>query len=185
MKTYISILRGINVSGQKKIQMAGLKKLYEDLNFKDVTTYIQSGNVIFRVSEKIAEIALSEKIGKKIFEQYGFQVPVILRDSKEMKAVVDQNPFSGKRVIDLSKLHVTFLSKVPRKMLADSLLTFQQTIDRFIISGREIYLYCPNGYGTTKLSNTFFERKLEVTATTRNWKTVMTLNEIATTQFLS
>ena len=82
MQTFISILRGINVSGQKKILMAELKVLYESLKFKDVITYIQSGNVLFKSNEKLSDIEFATKIEKAIYKKYGFEVPVIIRNKE-------------------------------------------------------------------------------------------------------
>ncbi len=89
-----------------------------------------------------------------------------------MQSVVDTNPFVKMKGIDLDKLHVTFLSEVPTNENLEKIKTYQYKPDEFIINGREVYLSCPNGYGNTKLSNTFFENKLKVIATTRNWRTV-------------
>ncbi len=179
LTTYISILRGINVSGQKKIQMKDLKKMYEALNFKEVTTYIQSGNVIFKTDEKASIHELSLKISNRISDQYNFSVPVIIRNAKDMENTLKNNPFISEPGIDIARLHVTFLAEIPKLTLIENLKNTDQTTDRFRIIDREIYLYCPNGYGITKLSNTYFEKKLQVTATTRNWKTIQKLVEIA------
>ena len=175
MKTFLSILRGINVSGQKKVPMAELKSLYEELNLKDISTYIQSGNVIFR-TESIK--GLSQKIEQKIFAKYNFNVPVIIRTMDEIQSVLKRNPFIKENNIDLEKLHVTYLAENPKQENIDKLNTYNYQPDLFCISGKEIYLYCPNGYGRTKLTNTFFENKLKVTATTRNWRTTNELFKI-------
>jgi uncharacterized protein (DUF1697 family) len=178
METYISILRGINVSGHKKIQMNDLKTLYEDLKFKNVTTYIQSGNVVFKASKQRDEV-LAKKIEAAIYSKYDFEVPVITRNVEEMKNTISINPFLKDTGIDKEKLHVTFLEEIPDKTKVDSIKNIDYSPDKLIITGKEIFLYCPNGYGITKLSNNFFENKLKVNATTRNWKTVNKLVEIA------
>ena len=179
MQTFISILRGINVSGQKKIWMADLKKLYEGLSFSDVKTYIQSGNVIFESDSKSSEIQLAKKIEKAIFTKYNFEVPVIIRTKEELGKIVSQNPFTKEKNIDLKKLHVTFLSEAPDKEKIDQIKQVDFLPDRFAIKGKEIYLHIPVSYGETKLSNKFFENKLKVSATTRNWNTVNKLFEMA------
>lgn len=178
METYISILRGINVSGQKKIKMADLKALYEELKFKDVITYIQSGNVIFKVDKKISCTELSGKIEKKIYENYQFDVPVIIRTIAEMKKVLSGNPFQKQKGIDFERLYVTFLADEPKKVELEKVEKLDFTPEKFNIIGKEVYLYCPNGYGRTKLNNNFFENKLKVVATTRNWNTVNKLVEM-------
>ena len=177
MEIYISILRGINVSGQKKIIMADLKGLYENLGFQDVQTYIQSGNVIFK-SPKTEKSILKNKIETKISKQYGFSVPVQVLELQKLNKVFANNPFVNKRNEDISKLHVTFLEEVPEAEIRSEIMNIQSTSDEFIISGKVIYVFCPNGYGRTKLNNTFFEKKLKTSATTRNWKTISKLVEL-------
>ena len=174
MATYISILRGINVSGQKKIRMEDLKGLYEGLDFSEVTTYIQSGNVIFKTGLNLSISGLSEKIEKAIEEKYHFHVPVIIRTADEIRKILSSNPFLDEDGLDREKLHVTFLEEKPQPTDVGAIQKFDFSPDRFWIIGKEVYLYCPGGYGNTKLSNTFFEKKLHVKATTRNWKTVHT-----------
>jgi uncharacterized protein (DUF1697 family) len=178
MQTFISILRGINVSGQKKILMAELKLLYESLKFKDVTTYIQSGNVLFKSDKSLSDLELATKIRKAIYKKYGFEVPVIIRSKDEIQKIISTNPFLKEKDIDEKKLHVTFLSEIPVKENIESIKSDNYLPDQFIISGKDIYLHIPVSYGETKLSNNFFEKKLKVTATTRNWNTVKKLLEL-------
>lgn len=180
METFISILRGINVSGHKKVEMAALKALYEELGFEVVTTYIQSGNVIFKSRKNVSENEQITAIERAILAKYGFEVPVIVRSLEEMKQVVLNNPFVKENDIDVEKLHVTFLAAIPEGVKTDAIKNLDYSPDKFIIDGKEIFLYCPGGYGITKLSNNFFENKLKVTATTRIWKTVNKLIELAT-----
>lgn len=174
MQTYISILKGINVSGQKKILMADLKTLIETLEFKEVFTYIQSGNVVFKSDGKLPDMGLAKKIEAAIEKKYGFQVPVIIRNIEELDKVISNNPF-----LAIEKLHVTFLSQAPKENNIKSIENIDFSPDRFFIKGKEVFLHIPESYGETKLSNKFFENKLKVTATTRNWKTVNKLFEIA------
>ena len=180
MQVFVSILRGINVSGQKKILMADLKALYEGLKFKDVTTYIQSGNVIFKSDSKLSDAALAEKIEAAILKKYSFTVPVIVRNIHQLENIISGNPFLKEKKIDLEKLHVTFLSEIPGKSALDAIKMQDYSPDQFSVVRQEVFLNTPGGYGETKLSNKFFENKLKVTATTRNWKTVNKLLEIAT-----
>ncbi|MDQ2721365.1 MAG: DUF1697 domain-containing protein [Bacteroidota bacterium] len=179
MQTFVSILRGINVSGQKKMLMSDLKVLYEGLKFKDVITYIQSGNVIFKSEVKISDIELAKKIELSILKKYGFNVPVIIRSVQELTKAISINPFLKEKNINLEKLHITFLSEIPKKENVENINALNFSPDQFIIIGKEVFLYCPGGYGETKLSNNFFEKKLKVNATTRNWKTVNKLLELA------
>jgi uncharacterized protein (DUF1697 family) len=180
MPTYISMLRGINVSGQKQIRMHDLKTLYEILGFGNVITYIQSGNVIFNTDLNLPVWKLSLKIENAISEKYTFNLPVILRTTVEMKAIINANPFVKDVAKSPGKLYITFLEEKPQLTLLEKINPLEFLPDRFIIQEREIYLNCSSGYGTTKLSNKFFENKLQVKATTRNWNTVNKLLELAT-----
>jgi len=175
MKTFISMLRGINVSGKNRIAMAALKEMYLGLGFTNVVTYVQSGNVVFDSTDADAA-ALTRVLETAINQTFGFDVPVILRHKDRFQQLLDGNPFTHARDEDPTKLHITFLSDVPT--LGVPAIPNGCT-DEFVLDGKELYLFCPGGYGETKLSNSFFERKLKVTATTRNWNTVNALYELA------
>jgi uncharacterized protein (DUF1697 family) len=175
---YIAMLRGINVSGKNIIKMEDLRRSFEAMGFDGVSTYVQSGNVIFE-SAKASSTVLSQRIGEKILHDFGFAVALILKTPNELKTVVGANPFVKKSTIDHSKLYVTFLSRPPSTTALRNLDALKAGPDEFFITGREIYLYCPNGYGRTKLSNNVFERMLSVAATTRNWKTAHMLLEMS------
>ena len=175
----VSLLRGINVSGQKKILMADLRDLFERLGFSQVATYIQSGNVVFESPESARDL-LQKQIQDAIRADYGFTVPVELRSHRELTTVIAEYPFGE---IDLalegSKIAVTFLSEEPP---AASLATLEQYViapDELVHRGREIYLRCPDGFGKAKLTNAILEKKLGVSATSRNWKTVLKLAEMS------
>lgn len=176
---YISILRGINVSGQKKIKMLELKSLYESLGFKNVVTYIQTGNVIFDSSDKSIP-DLKSKIEKAIDKQFKFHVPVEIRTRLELKNIIKNSPFGP---VDLenegAKVLVTFLSSTPTKTNISNINKYVVAPEKLAVKGKEVYLYCPNGYGKSKLSNNFLEKKLGVEATTRNWTSVLKLYELS------
>jgi len=175
MNTYISMLRGINVSGQKKIRMAELKSLYESLGFGNVQTYVQSGNVVFDSEEKDVT-KLRDSIETQIQATFGFSVPVLIRTGDEFKRIIESHPFAKKEAI---RVLVTFLYEFPEKSRLEALSQFQDKVDQFAIGEQEIFLFCPGGYGRTKLSNSFFEKRLKVVATTRNWKSVNALYGMA------
>ncbi len=180
MPAYIAMLRGINVSGHKTIKMEDLRSLCSDLGFRNVETYVQSGNIVFQTSIENSA-ALTKCIGEAILHSFGFDAPVIVRTSKEMRNVIANNPFLKEKDIDSSKLHVTFLSETAQKSSLKKLETLSTGPDRFYAALQEIYLYCPGGYGKTKLSNSAIEKALSVRATTRNWKTTNTLFEMVST----
>ena len=175
---YISILRGINVSGQRKIKMANLKDVYVSLGFQNVITYIQSGNVIFKSNEEDTKKVAAE-IEAAILKSFGFDVPVLVIELARLTRVYTSNPFVNERHEDEAFLHVTFLEENTDVHLLNKITTDPKSTDEFVISGSAIYLYCPNGYGRTKLNNNFFENKLKAKATTRNWKTITNLVELA------
>ena len=177
MPTCVAMLRGINVGSGKIVKMERLRASFGALGFRGVRTYVQSGNVIFE-SEQKSPAGLSKTIGKKIQRDFGFTVPVLVKSSKEMEQIVANNPSVKEKGIDHSKLHVTFLSGAPPKTAVKILEPLATGRERFRILNREIYLYCPDGYGNTKLSNNAIEKKLSVVATTRNWRTVNTLLEM-------
>ena len=177
--TYISILRGINVSGQKKIKMADLKVLYEESGFEGVTTYIQSGNVIFD-SEDNDKSNLKSIIEKAIKEKYKFHVPVDIRTSQELKGILENCPYDEAMIEEnATKVLVTFLLSIPSKAKIVELSEYVKPPEKLTVRGCEVYLYCPNGYGKSKLTNTFLESKLGVSATTRNWRSVRKLYELS------
>jgi uncharacterized protein (DUF1697 family) len=178
METYLAILRGINVSGQKLMPMKELKALFEELGFQDVSTYIQSGNVLFRAETADAQ-KLASQIEGRILERYQFQVPVLIRTPADLQAAIGRNPFLQQNNLDTSKLHITFLADHPAQARIRQVSSANYEPDQCHISGKEVFLYCPQGYGRTKLNNTFFETKLGVTATTRNLKTVRQLISMA------
>jgi len=176
---YISLLRGINVSGQKKIKMLDLKSLYESLGFVNVVTYIQSGNVIFESDNKnIAK--LKSQIEDTIEGKFKFDVPVEIRKKSEVTTIITNNPLGPINLeTDSTRVLVTFLAAKPNKDKLADLLSYVSLPNKMLISGKEIYLYCPNGYGKSKLTNNFIEKKLGVVATTRNWKSVLKLHELS------
>jgi uncharacterized protein (DUF1697 family) len=178
MKTYISLLRGINVSGQKLIKMDALRKSYENMGFHNVTTYLQSGNVIFEGNDSDIN-DLEQKISRQIENDFGFEVPVIVLTIEKLKQVIDNNPFLKDLNKDQSFLHVTFLSSKPGQFNYKTIEDKKQNGEEIIFSDMAVYLYCPNGYGRTRLNNNFLESKIKVGATTRNWRTTNELFKIA------
>lgn len=181
MRTYISILRGINVSGQKMIKMADLKKLYAELGFMEIQSYIQSGNVIFQY-EPSEPHELEQKITAGIRTAYSFEVPVMVLEIEELQSVLANNPYIADPSKDDNFMHVTFLSALPDTVALTKLNEIHYPGEEFLVLDRAIYLYCPNGYGRTKFNNSFFEKKLKLAATTRNWKTAKELLIIALKQ---
>ncbi|MFP3122765.1 DUF1697 domain-containing protein [Ectobacillus funiculus] len=168
MTIYIAFLRGINVGGKKIIKMEKLKDIFKSLYFQNVKTYIQSGNVIFDSPEESADILY--KIETELENVLGYKVTSIIRTADELEEIIKQNPFSASE--DVEKQYVTFLHREPTVEAADRLMSYKNDVDDFCVTHREVFLLCGKGYGKTKFSNHFLESKLDVLATTRNWKTV-------------
>jgi uncharacterized protein (DUF1697 family) len=178
MPTAIALLRGINVSGHQVMKMEPLRGSFEALGFGNVRTYVQSGNVVFEA--KAGDLAgLPGKLAARLLRDFGFSVPVTVRAAEEMGRVVRENPFLKEKGIDLSKLHVTFLSDIPSGAGLKKLGGMATGPDRFHCRRTSVYLHCPEGYGNTRLSNNAIEKALAVGATTRNWKTVTTLLQMS------
>ena len=138
MNRKIGILRGINVGGKRKILMADLKSLCEELGLKNVTTYIQSGNLIFNSDKPNSE--LENKLEKAITEKFGFDVPVIVRTEKELESSIRKNPFIAKDV-DIYQLHLTFLKEKPNEEDIERILTFNYEPDKFKIAEKDIFIF--------------------------------------------
>ena len=171
-RTYVALLRGINVGGKNSVPMKDLVAMFEKAGCAEVSTYIQSGNVVFRAEAALA-VKLPAAIGAAIKKRFGFEPPVVLRSGEELRKVAEGNPFIK---CEAETLHVAFLADLPGKEPVRSLEP--KPPDEFAVIGREIYLRCPNGYGKTKLTNAWFDSRLKTISTVRNWRTVLKLLEM-------
>jgi uncharacterized protein (DUF1697 family) len=176
METYVALLRGVNLGARNKVSMPDLRQLFHALEAEDVLTYVQSGNVVFKSPAEAAELvsAIEDRINRDL----GLEVIVLLRTSGELEQVLARNPFA-KSGREPTQLHVTFLAETPSPERVRALDPSRSEPDEHHVAGREVYLHTPNGYGRSKLSNAYFEKQLGVSATTRNWKTVRALAELA------
>lgn len=174
------MLRGINVSGKNILKMSDLKQMCQSLGYKNVSTYIQSGNIIFQTDECSLNI-LETTISKEILKIFFMNVPVIVIEKSMLKPILEQNPFLKKRNKDAEKLYICFLSNLPDNQLLKKIEPTSYLPDEYIIAEKMIYIFCQNGYGNTKLNNNFFENKLKLNATTRNLKTLTELIKICDT----
>jgi uncharacterized protein (DUF1697 family) len=177
MPLYISMLRGINVGGHKRIKMDKLRASFEALGFERVKTYIQSGNVVFK-GGKLSTLKLSERIEERILGDFGFPVSVVSRSSDEMATTIERNPFLNQRGIDHEKLHVMFLSDAPASAALKTLADLTEAPNQCRSSDREIYFYLPNGVSHSVLMKSPVDRILAVVTTTRNWRTVKSLHQM-------
>lgn len=179
VRAYVALVRGINVSGHNRLAMNDLRTLVATAGAEDVETYLQSGNVVFRSTVSDPE-RMRGAIEARIRSQMGKEIAVLVRTAEDMQRTMEGNPLLSDDH-EGSHLHVTFLSAVPDSGRAATLREAADTFapDLFRLAPAEVYLLCPNGYGRTKLNNAFFERKLGVAATTRNWRTVIALVQMA------
>lgn len=178
MPVYTSILRGINVNGQKLIKMEALRKALTGAGLEDLQTYIQSGNLVYRHDSENT-VALNALIAEVILKEFGHEVPVITLGLKELEKVVAKNPWLKDKEASTDQLHVTFLRDQPEAPALKALAAGEYKGDAFQVLAQVLYLRCLNGYGRTKLHNGFLEQKLKVSATTRNWKTTCELLRMA------
>ena len=174
MCEYVSLLRSINVGGKNKIKMLELRALYESMGFSNVSNYIQSGNVTF-TSVSRDKKRMAGTIADSISKKFGFDINVLIKSKHALNNIIKENPYSEIAHKDCSKLHITFLLNQASKSAILQLKKIPLDSDEFFVAKDVIYLYCPNGYGRTKLTNTHLERILGVSATTRNFKTIYTL----------
>jgi uncharacterized protein (DUF1697 family) len=170
------MLRGINVGGRRIMKMAELKGIYESVGFVNVESYLQSGNIVFDQPGR-GDAATAGNVETALRQSLGYEVRVLTRTEVELRSLVESLPFVGN---DDSKVHVTFLYQEPHSFPTQEVEKVKGDGEEFHKRAREVYLFCPNGYGGTKMSNSFFERKLKVPATTRNWRTVNALLSMAT-----
>jgi uncharacterized protein (DUF1697 family) len=177
MPIYTSMLRGINVGGHKRIKMDRLRESFEAMGFEQVKTYIQSGNVVFKAG-KMSLAALSTKIEEKILADFGFSVSVISRGADEIANTIKNNPFLRQSGINPEKLHVAFLSEAPEPSALKKLEKLTLKPDQSRCLGQEVYLYFPNGVSSSSLWKHPLDGVLSVVTTTRNWKTVNTLDQM-------
>jgi uncharacterized protein (DUF1697 family) len=177
MTAFVSLFRGINVGGHQAIGMDDLKDLYEALGFKEVATYIQSGNVVFTSDD--ADLArLRRHIEDGFEKKFGFHVEVIVRTSAELRVIIDKNPFQSQQSKESKWVVVMFLAAHPDDTAQEDLLKTYVGPEEIFITGKEMYIYYPNGIGRSKLSHSLIEKKLKTLGTARNWNTILQLQKM-------
>ena len=168
--TYVALLRGINVGGNRKIPMGVLSQVFRDHDCSDVQTYIQSGNVVFK-SIVADRVRLIKTLTAGIETQFGFPVPMVLRSAPQIKKVLSDNPFANETIPD-DRLHVMFLADPPDPVRVALLDPQRRPPDQIVCRGQEIYLWTPNGLADTKYTNAYIDSALHTISTARNWRTV-------------
>ena len=177
MARQIALLRGINVGGHKKVPMARLRELMGELGYADVRTYVQSGNVVFTSPDRPDE-ETARVLEQQLEAAFGFEIAVVIRSRDELTAVAEANPLH-EIAVDPARYHVLFLSEaVAPERLAD-LEPAEFAPDVLHLRGREIYLWTPEGMHDSRLAKALTPKRLGVTATARNWRTVEKLLALA------
>jgi len=178
MPVLICFLRGINVGGHAIIKMDALRALFVSLRFQEPQTYVQSGNIVFRTSERDLEL-LAARIRQAIEKKFACSPAIVLRTVTELRAVVSSNPFSKRKDIEPAKLHAFFLAAPPTKAAAENLRQLAIQPEEIHLIGRELFIYFPNGAGQSRLPWARVDKALETQGTGRNWNSVTRILEMA------
>ena len=177
MTTHLALLRGINVSGHNMIKMEALKTTLEAIGFENVQTYIQSGNVFVDTEDENAA-AVGFKIKQEIFKVFGHEVPIVVIGKSDLEGCFKNNPFLKEAAFDVKKLYVAFISKILPSDSINDLKISQFKPDEASIDASRIYIKYAVGAGKTRFDQKYIEKKLNVTATIRNWNTVTQLLQL-------
>jgi len=175
--THVALLRGINVGGKNPLPMKALAEEFVAAGCGDVRTFIQSGNVIFSAPQGKDESQLAQSLGERLAERFGYTAPLVLRTTEELRAAIANNPYLALSAPEDS-LHVMFLTATPDAGAVQKLDPDRSPGDEYRVIGREIFLRLPRGMARTKLTNAYFDTKLGVTSTARNWRTTTKLLEL-------
>lgn len=171
MATWIALLRGVNVGGAKKVPMAQLRELVEGLGYERVRTYVQSGNVVLDGPGRGGARAVARRLRAAIADEFGFDVAVLVRSRDELAAIVEANPYPDADDKPTA-LHVVFLADAIDSAGVADVDQAAFAPEAFTISGRELYLWTPDGLGRSKLAAKLTDKRLGASATARNWRTV-------------
>ncbi len=179
---YLALLRGINVGTSGRIRMDALKRLLEEAGFRDVETYIQSGNVLF--SSDSSQAAARETIERALKDGAAITTKAVLRTVQDMKAMIRNCPFSEYEIAEAQAKNTEgesfFVCLLPQEPDAQTLLKLsavEAQDDVFVVLGRDIYLLLSQSIRTSKLAIRL--QKLFPDMTVRNWNTITKLNELA------
>lgn len=172
-RTHVALLRGVNLGGYNKLPMVDLRRILEGCGVKNVVTYIQSGNAVFQASRQTTA-KLASKIEAALEKEMGWTVPVAVFTRDEFQAAVNNNPYP-EAVATPKQLLAMFLTMQPKPEHAANLDPNRGTPDRFTLVDRVLYVHLAGGAADTKLTNQYFDSRLKVVATGRNWLTVLEL----------
>jgi len=178
MIKYIAFLRAINVGGHGVIKMEELRKLFNELRFKNVKTYIQTGNVVFETSAKDSD-SLTNKIEKHLNKSLGYEVEVMLRTVPEIEEIIKDNPFKKVKLDKSLQLYLTFLYKEPSEEQKELIIAASEDNANFRLAKREVYTLYNRNNAKNPFSNAFVEKKLKIPSTTRNWNVINKVLDLA------
>jgi uncharacterized protein (DUF1697 family) len=179
VRSFVALLRGVNVGGARRVGMEQLRSSLTGLGLRSVRTYLQSGNAVFTAPADSRTEQLAATIADAILADFGLEVPVLVLTRDDLEDVALANPFAAEPDADIRPLHATF---VANDIDADAFSALKLPAgpgEEVALGERVVYLRLPDGYGRTKLHNGYFERALGQTATTRNWRSVLALAEMA------
>ena len=178
---FIALLRGINVGGKNMMKMAALKAALEEAGLDAVQTYIQSGNVLFRSQQNEADLRLL--IENTIQARFGFAVPVVLRTAAELDSLIGNLPFMDDEIkkvqegTDAEVLYAALLNETPSAERIAQVEKYKSAGEQMVVVGRDVYLLFSESIRSSKLASHLV--KLDKSATTRNWKTILKLSGLA------
>ncbi len=177
MPTYVILLRAVNVGGTGKLPMADFKKVLTALGFKNVETYIQSGNAVVDAKGSAAQVA--KAVAASLEKLTGTPAGVVVRTHEEMDRLIRDNPYAVEAAADGSRVHVGFLAGVAGKGATTALdgiiAKYPKRRDRYHLAGDALYLHLPDGAAETKFSGKGLDKAIGVVCTGRNWNTVLKL----------
>ena len=176
MGRQIALLRAINLGSRRRVAMGDLRELLASLGYADVRTLLQSGNVVLTSTR--SGKPLERELEEQLSTRFSIDIPVIVRTRAELAAVIERNPLAD-LAADPKRYQVTFLSAKPDAERIGALAGLDVAPEQFVISGREIYAWHPDGLQRSRLAAALSDGKLGVTGTSRNWNTITKLLALA------
>lgn len=175
MTVFAALLRAVNVGGSGILKMADLKRLCEEIGFREVRTLLQSGNVVFAATG--SDTTVAKKLADAIEKHYGFRPAIAILTAAELAGVIARNPFPSAAKAEPNRLLVSFLVGPPAKDAAVRLAALKVDREKLrLVTGTLYVHYAGGGMGTSKITNAVLEKALGVPATARNWNTVTKLS---------
>ncbi|WP_194851229.1 DUF1697 domain-containing protein [Nonlabens antarcticus] len=176
MIRFVGLLRGVNVGGHNKLPMASLRDALDKTSFQSITTYIQTGNIVF--SSKLEEAECEQIISEVLKSDFDLEAPVIVREQSYFETVLKANPFKTRTIDNSKSMSFGFLSEIPAQDKITVVEQMSSDLETFKIVDDVLYFYCGISLADTKFTNTWFEKKLGVISTMRNYNTTLKLTQL-------